>query len=195
MFGEIDPASEMLYMQVDQPRDGAGSSGDVHLPGGEGVIVAAAEVPAPEPELEPPPPHPAPRRGRPAGVHAARLAHQELGADIRGDGLPFLKYDTQLNILSAHCKLEGHGRFCRLNRTLNANPRKSSQGRPCGVLLAWLACANNHLTAAAHMDHLGYQGSLHDVFFVVHDGMIPTVITLKSGCQHSSSALEGLASI
>lgn len=159
----------MLYMQVDQPRDGAGSSGDVHLPGDEGVIETVAEVPAPVPELEPPPPHQEPRRGRRLGGQAARLAHQELRADIRGDGLPFLKYDTQLNILSAHCKLEAHGRFCRLNRTLKVNPRKSSQGRPCGVLLAWLSCANKHLTAAAHMDHLGYQGSLHDVFLVVHD--------------------------
>jgi hypothetical protein len=88
-------------------------------------------------EAVPPPPPPLAVPG------AARIRHVDYLIDARGDGLTLLKHDTQLNILSAHCRLEGHGNKCRLNRSLNFNARKPSQGSPIGFLIAWLRCAGD----------------------------------------------------
>jgi hypothetical protein len=88
-------------------------------------------------EAVPPPPPPLAVPG------AARMRHVDYLIDARGDGLTLLKHDTKLNILSAHCRLEGHGNKCRLNRSLNFNARKPSQGSPIGFLIAWLLCAGD----------------------------------------------------
>jgi hypothetical protein len=81
---------------------------------------------------------PAPKR-----LKGASLIHDEIFADIRGDGAGVLKWDSKLNILSAHCRHKDHGRNCRLNRTLKESDKNDAQGRPVGLLLAWLKCGSD----------------------------------------------------
>jgi hypothetical protein len=89
---------------------------------------------------------------RPRVAKGPRVQHDVFLVDIRGDGLCELRYDTKLNILSAHRNLPSHGRQCRVNRTLNASTHRSraAQGRPAGFLLAWLKCAAEHGSQAEH---------------------------------------------
>jgi len=73
-----------------------------------------------------------------------------MAADIRGDGLAVLKFDAVKNILSAYCRYPAHGKFCRVNRTLNARATRPWQGKCGGLLLAWIDCASNFATAREH---------------------------------------------
>jgi len=106
----------------------------------DGAIVPVAILPPPPPLAVP---------------GAARMRHVDYLVDARGDGLSLLKHDTRLNILSAHCRLEGHGKRCRLNRSLNGNARKPSQGSPIGFLIAWLRCAGDFTGPNAQQLHNG----------------------------------------
>ena len=72
----------------------------------------------------------------------ARVNHPGYPINIRGgDDGAHLRHDTQKHILSAHCAHPSHGRMCRINRSLKGNARKPSQGRPLGLLVAWINCA------------------------------------------------------
>ena len=72
-----------------------------------------------------------------------RCTKARTAPDIRGDGKAMLKYDTQLRILSAHCRDPNHGPRCRVNRTLRGGDSNPAQGRPAGLLMAWLACSGD----------------------------------------------------
>ena len=85
-------------------------------------------------------------------------AHPAFRVDVRGDELCLLRHDTKLNILSAHCNHQDHGSLCRVNRTLNANPRKDAQGRPLGFLLVWLSQADQY---GSQDDHHRSSTALH----------------------------------
>ena len=76
----------------------------------------------------------------PPAKRSKRTRHIEFKVDIRGDGLAVLKYDTQLGILSAHCRDPAH-KDCRVNRVLRGGPNNPAQGRPAGFLLAWIQCS------------------------------------------------------
>jgi hypothetical protein len=86
-----------------------------------------------------------------AKSYSTKTEHDTFEVDVRGDSLPVLKYDTKLNILSAHCRHPSHGRLCRLNRTLKENARDRDKGRPLGLLLAWIAIAGEFSTVQEHM--------------------------------------------
>lgn len=108
----------------------------------------ATSAPAVAPESA----QPAPRRGTGVGVSAdgSRRPHDTYYVDVRGDGLCFLKHDARLQILSAHCRHPSHGNLCRVNRTLRTRGTKPAQGRPGGMLLAWLACAGDFPDQTSH---------------------------------------------
>ena len=53
--------------------------------------------------------------------------------------------------LAAHCGLKSHGKYCRINRTMKAG-RNPDQGRPFGLELAWLKCAEDFATSALHKE-------------------------------------------
>ena len=121
-----------------------------------------APAPAPPPEPEPPPPPPPPDdgddgkgkgRGRGGRGWAGRRAGQEHEtwlADVRGDGHATVKWDPATLQLTAHCNLPGHGRLCRLRKSIKASDTNRAQGRPGGYLLAWLAAAPRYATSADH---------------------------------------------
>ncbi len=59
--------------------------------------------------------------------------------DVPGFG--WLVHDVVRESLDAHCGRQDHEcskNPCRFNRSLKGNPRNSAQGKPLGVLLAWL---------------------------------------------------------
>ncbi len=114
----------------------------------------AAEVFHPEPPipegLEPDADEPGPAAG-PKAYGGVRVPHLEFSMDIRGDGPAVVKYDTERHILSAHCGIPGHGKLCRLNRSAKPSGKnKESQGRPLGLLLAWLKCGCDYENKASH---------------------------------------------
>ena len=124
----------------------------VAMPGvaeAEALAEAAPVPPPPEPVAERPARAPRGPRGG-----AARAPHLEFDVDVRGDGLCVFKYDTQLNILAAHCRLPAHGRDCRVNRTLEEGKTAAAaaRGRPLGFLVAWLRCAEQFATQQEHHD-------------------------------------------
>jgi len=52
--------------------------------------------------------------------------------------------------ITAHCNFAAHGRLCRLRRTITASLHSQAQGRPGGLLLAWIDCAADYGSAIAH---------------------------------------------
>ena len=120
---------------------------------------ASSSAPAPppvdsvrDPPAEPvePPEQSADRIARPR-VHDA-VPHIEWVADVREDGLPRIRYDTQQKVLLAYCKHPRHGKACRVTRTTaEGRASKPAQGRPLGFLLSWLKCAECFETAKEHM--------------------------------------------
>ena len=106
------------------------------------------EEPLGPPPPPPPPPHHAPVLGR--RLRAGRTEHPVFFVDVRGDGKAHLRHDTKLKKLAAHCGLERHGKRCRIQRALTAG-RNPDQGRPAGLLLQWMAIAEDFDDADAHM--------------------------------------------
>lgn len=147
--GELD-LEEILAQMIDE--DDGIHSGEPEVPDA-GDVHNAEPVPAmpshpPEIVEEPVPPPPAAlpkRRARDTTRHPERLV------DIRGDGKAMLKYDTKLHILSAHCNHTDHGPHCRVNRTLKPRDSNPAQGRPLGLLMAWLNFADAYATKGTHM--------------------------------------------
>ena len=88
-------------------------------------------------------------RGRGWGTGDRRAPHRTWAADIRGDAKAQLKYDG-VSQITAHCKHAEHGRLCRLRRSLRANDRNAAQGRPGGLLLAWLEAAGTYDSQQSH---------------------------------------------
>jgi hypothetical protein len=110
------------------------------------------EAPSPPPYLVPvPADQEVSARGRQQGPRRKEVVEEVLeapGGDIR--------YNPKSNSMTAHCKEPNHGdcrrqRICsgRAASSADAVPR-SGQGRPIGLLLAWLGDQANHDTAESH---------------------------------------------
>lgn len=135
-----------------------GSDGDLALAGLENPVLPppiplVAEFPAP------PPPPPAPlqdHQRRTAGVHPT---------DFCGGRITFYpdKNDPTKGRFQANCgNVEKHGKLCRLTRTCNLPVRPEAyphQGRPLGLLAAWLRVAFDQGVDDAS-DHLARVHSL-----------------------------------
>ena len=89
------------------------------------------------------------RRGRGWGHGGRGVPHRVWDADIRADGLAKMKYEESTFQITAHCNLPSHGRLCRLRRSVLPG-KNLAQGRPGGFLLAWLKCAGEYPSQAAH---------------------------------------------
>ena len=70
-------------------------------------------------------------------------------------GLGELRFNVTENYLRAHCNDPRHGEFCHRRRTCNESAGNSEvlrgQGRPLGLLLAWLARKRDFATREEHM--------------------------------------------
>ena len=107
---------------------------------------ASAAPPRPQPKPAPPLPAPAAAPPPPAPLAAARRrapqysGHREAHMTWEVPGLGWLKLDTKNHYLAAHCRAPGHGMTCRLNRSVlsSGQPSRQHQGRPFGLLIAWL---------------------------------------------------------
>lgn len=171
-LSEIDKAMNVVFSGPTPPRkacedvflkrrapaarfvqEGDGAAGDgSESDGGADATFAAIREGAAQPSaslVEGGPPAKAARGGWGRGVRAA-APHETWAADIRGDGLPQIKWDPAVSQLTAHCNLPAHGRLCRLRRTVKPSDRNVAQGRPAGWLLAWLQCAEDFSDQTGH---------------------------------------------
>ena len=79
---------------------------------------------------------------RKAGVFEERF-------DVPGFG--HLRFNSSNKFLRAHCQEPGHGSTCLRRRTCLESDRSPGQGRPAGMLLAWLALGADVATKEEHM--------------------------------------------
>lgn len=101
-----------------------------------------------------PPIDPAGEVEQPAGARAARAGAADAELIVPGGILRFYKKSNQV---VAHC--EAHGlQACRLSRTFNKSSRRGreGQGRPLGLVFAWLSAASNPDLGSAQ-DHIRMQ--------------------------------------
>jgi hypothetical protein len=129
---------------------------------GEQPGEAPAEVLADHPPPPPPPPvvvepdapvpegPPVPRRERAGGEHAPwkKLLVQDIGAIVLDDG----STTGRSKSFGAHCYNPAHGKLCRLNRTVNPGGVGKPQGRPLGLLVAWIWAHEHHGTKKQNSD-------------------------------------------
>ena len=116
----------------------------------EGMVLVASDEPADaeEPEgpvaepadVAPPPPPPA------AGKAPAGRVRSDLFLHVPGGKLTFYAK----GFFTASCEAPGHSK-CILSRSSEAG-RKRAQGRPLGLLMAWLAAGAEHPTKEGHWD-------------------------------------------
>ena len=129
--------------------DGADGVGDLPMEGSGGLPAAAdapglavLEVLVEEPPLADEPPPPAAKR--------ARGGRATLELEIDGGTLRY--YDATGSVV-AHCNRHG-SHVCRMTRTVRASRHagRKGQGRPLGLLLAWLRAAGDpeHDSAELH---------------------------------------------
>jgi hypothetical protein len=100
----------------------------------EAVDDVAAIVAAPAPEPIPRPPR---RWGGRGNVLESYQLPDEMG---------YFKWDAARSSLNLHCGCPGHGKLCRMNRTVTRvdNPARAAQGRSVGMQLAWFFAAWEH---------------------------------------------------
>ena len=115
----------------------------------------AEEIPAGRPAEEIPAGRPAEQSasapGRPGDRRVAPRVNVNPVYEVP-PGPGTLVFNMVASSLDAHCRQPGHGDGCRLNRTVKAGRKANgSQGRPVGLLMAWLEDAANHPTRAAHL--------------------------------------------
>ena len=138
---EVDPA-EREQLLLHGPDDAGPANEPVEVP-----LAGIAVQEAADPEQPPGVPV---EVGQPAVEVPVRvgLARNKavLTATVEG-GL--ISYYAQ-GFFTATCKQAGHGR-CVLSRTSLPGTR-SQQGRPLGLMMAWLAAGHNHDTKAQHWD-------------------------------------------
>ena len=76
-------------------------------------------------------------------------ATTEIAIEIVGYG--FLRYNSTSNFLRAHCHHPSHGKVCFRRRSVEANPHRSGQGRPIGLLISWLKSGGNYDSQKKHV--------------------------------------------
>ena len=125
------------------PAGGVAFAGAVHAPG-----AAVLEVPPPPVPMEVEEP-PAAAPGPEIAAGGREAAH--LTKDVEGGYITVYLAD---NRMVAHCRRHGP-RECRLTRGLQASAAagRRAQGRPLGLLLAWLRCCDQFDDAAEHKGH------------------------------------------
>lgn len=84
-------------------------------------------------------------------AHVELRGHADIACDVPGFGV--IRYYATRQEFVAHCTcVETHHR-CRLSRksTESLAPNRAGQGRPLGLLMAWLAQAGNYPDCHAHV--------------------------------------------
>jgi len=76
-------------------------------------------------------------------------------------------YNSKTKVLTAHCECSNHGsHVCRRQRTSQAPARltlrNSGQGRPLGLLTAWLLAQNTYEDQGSHVGAASHVFSFHD---------------------------------
>lgn len=119
----------------------------------------------PEPPVAPEPPFPegvVPRvversERKPATFVSKSKKDKDLSMDIDGKG--DLRYNKAASNFTAYCKIPGHGHDCRRSRTSTSPKGRAAgnnpfQGRPVGLLAAWIQSGDQYETASAHKQGL-----------------------------------------
>lgn len=118
---------------------------------GAGVAVAGVG----EPSAEPPP------GGEMAiaaassaeGNEARKMGEAEVIFLVPGGHIAYYKKGDRFY---GYCDVPSHGKLCRIERTARAGRRKG-QGRPLGLIMAWLACGGQHDTQKQHLNNGRWQ--------------------------------------
>lgn len=110
---------------------------------GTDLVESAAHVAEAPASLPAEAPH-QPRRVEAAG---ARNAPEIIFRVPRGE----IRYYARIRRFAAWCHNEAHGRRCRREKVAYEG-RGGGQGRPLGLLMAWLARGDDHATSRDHMD-------------------------------------------
>ena len=87
-----------------------------------------------------------------AGAYGMGVAHMRFETPLPSNEFAIIKCDEEMKIMAGHCNYPGHGIYCRLNRATrpHAKGRKEAQGRPLGLILAWLGCADQFANQKDH---------------------------------------------
>lgn len=94
---------------------------------------------------------------KPAAFVSKPKKDKDLSMDIDGKG--DLRYNKAASHFTAYSKIPGHGHDCRRSRTSTSPKGRSAgnnpfQGRPVGLLAAWIRSGDQYETASAHKQGL-----------------------------------------
>lgn len=95
-------------------------------------------------------------RGRGRGRGGAAYDSVAIHDPLDGEFLGVIKWNAAAKSLDAHCRLRNHRcrLNCAVNRTTQGGAAGSAQGRPLGMLVAWLR-AGRHPDAIDRDSHFG----------------------------------------
>ena len=171
MSSEDSDAAEALYLEMLMPEDALEIQGSDeeelegnHLPEDRGVFpmrvppeqpeaASSSHQPAAKPRPEAEVPAAVPEAGAPAAPvppenAAERKARTKADAVLDFPNGGSIHYYGKTKAMVAFCpKCEND---CRRSRTVNASQGRPNQGRPLGLLLAWLDDAKNTTSRAEH---------------------------------------------
>lgn len=163
----------ILAAPKDRPPAAGGCGAPMATDAG-GAASARAEVVARPEELVASslPPPPAPKRGAKRGLGYRKFVVR----DFDGSEVGYLLWNANANSLDAHCCDQRHG-VCRLNRTVRAHPlgTRPHQGRPLGLLVAWL--------------HAGRSCSTRDEHFALRTGAGPNASLVSLAARQAARAM------
>jgi hypothetical protein len=114
------------------------------------------EPPEPIPELPPapPPPEPPDGLGLPRSSGSGRDARTPIELVLEFPPYGEIRYNAKFCHMVAHCNVAGHGKTCKKQRTTTAAKNHDlsvdGQGRPLGLLSAWLKDGRNHVSQFEH---------------------------------------------
>ncbi len=82
-----------------------------------------------------------------------RMVHEGLAVrnPETGEAVAFIKYKPQVSDLFVKCPCPSHGKQCTKTKTCHESCKALSQGRPLGMLAAWILSRNTFDTKAEHV--------------------------------------------
>lgn len=176
LFGDSDDGMEDQDLFSDQDLGEAGLALEAEGPS-EAADVAIAEVGLAG-EVEP-------RGAGEAAVEPRGAGEVEVVFLVLGGTLA---YYSKRNRFYAYCQEASHGKSCRLERTAHAGKRKG-QGRPVGLLMAWLQDGARH---ANQKDHVNSARGLGHAQRVAGRQHFETLASARELLMHEAGYVDGV---